>query len=104
MADSKKFGAPFHRLELVKNLASVRDERYRACCLLYASRPTSALVAPPLSLRLGEPPVMLRDDDDEEAEEEDIASLLTGWGDASMVSPQATQSEGHTTLWLNRTS
>ena len=94
MAASKKFGAPFQRCWSKLYTASVRDEKYNDWYVEVETLAAESLDDEEegvVELLLEEEEVLLEDDE--------VSDPSTG-----ISSPQATQREGHTMLWLKRTS
>ena len=99
VAAHKKLGAPFHRLVSKLNVASVRDEKYNACNVEWVCSSLSVLLVVVVAVV-----VVVEEEEEEEEDAWDERRRSPSTGTNGMLSPQATQSDGQTMLWLYKES
>jgi hypothetical protein len=82
------------------NVASVRDEKYNACNVEWVCSSLSGLLVVVVAV------VVVEEEEEEEEEEDawDERRRSPSTGTNGMLSPQATQSDGQTMLWLYKES
>jgi hypothetical protein len=102
VAAHKKLGAPFHRLVSKLNVASVRDEKYNACNVEWVCSSLSGLLVVVVAVVVEEEEEAAEEEEEEDAWDERRRSPSAGTN--GMLSPQATQSDGQTMLWLYKES